>query len=227
MNGDRATPYHRVARAEGLVPALTVLLEEVCDGALPTGAAGHAIVPAAVAERAERVWTGDVVTARDRERETPAAPLHLHGETLTTLRAAGVAAPADAPHAPRDAWELGLLRLRLGLSEGLRDHCLAHLASRTTAGTPLLQQQLVKGQLAEAATDHLEVRTMLSGTAPGELEPAEVTALHERITTADRGLLLLLGGSGFRTDGPGLTAHVSETLADAYTGVPLGEGALT
>ncbi|MYR37699.1 hypothetical protein GTX14_15410 [Streptomyces sp. SID4944] len=48
----------------------------------------------------------------------------------------------------------------------------------------------------------------------------ELAALHRAVTRTDRVLLRLLGGHGFRTDGPGQSAHVSELLADVYAAAP-------
>ncbi|MBP2702768.1 hypothetical protein JOL79_02995 [Microbispora sp. RL4-1S] len=186
------------AREDGLVAALRLLNEETGGGALAHGPAGHAVAP--VAPAAPAGGTATVVRT-----------IELHGDTLVALR-------DPQGRRARPAWSLGLLWLRLGLSEALLDHCLAYLGERTSGDTPLLLQQMVKGQLAEAVTDHLEIETLLAGTEPDDLGDDTAAWLHERVTRADRTLLRLLGGSGFRADGPGATADVSELLADAYAG---------
>ncbi|MFC5186350.1 acyl-CoA dehydrogenase family protein [Actinomadura harenae] len=132
------------------------------------------------------------------------AHLELQGVGLSVVR------DPSAPSAPRE-WTLGLLWLRLGVSEWLLDRTMAYLGARTTGGTPLLLQQMVKGQLAEAVTEQVELSTLLAGRAPDRLDDP-----HRQITRADRALLRLLGGSGFRADGPGQAAHASELLADFY-----------
>ncbi|SNS62679.1 hypothetical protein SAMN05216276_1012181 [Streptosporangium subroseum] len=176
-----------VARADGLVAAL-LLLHLRCGGDPVYGPAGHAVLPASIA--------GD---------EPPLLTLDLYGDTLVAVRGRGV---------PSREWSLGLAWLRLGLSEGLLGRCLSYLGARTAGDSPLLVQQLVKGQLAEAVTEHL----LIQGVLHEELAAEALDDLHLQITLADRMLLRLLGGSGFRADGPGQSAHVSELLADAYTG---------
>jgi alkylation response protein AidB-like acyl-CoA dehydrogenase len=114
----------------------------------------------------------------------------------------------------RAAWALGLVWLRLGLSEALRETCLRRLRTRRTGDSVLVRQQLVKGALADAVADHLEIRALLIGA--GELPYAALSELHTRITMTDRAQLRLLGASGFLTGSPGEVAHVSELVADAY-----------
>ncbi|MFJ7151880.1 hypothetical protein ACIQVT_27445 [Streptomyces sp. NPDC100445] len=130
-------------------------------------------------------------------------------------------------------WAWAVAWLRLGMSERLRDACLAHLAARHAEGAPLLMRQLVKGTLAEVLLEHLEIEGVLDDvtagrTGPlGPLRPADdrrLVALQEQITRADRALLRLLGAHGFTADGPGAGAHASELLADAYTPAAPGTG---
>ncbi|WP_240468144.1 hypothetical protein [Streptomyces dangxiongensis] len=122
-------------------------------------------------------------------------------------------------------WGWAVAWLRLGMSERLRDACLAHLASRHADGAPLLMQQMVKGTLAEVLLEHLEIEGVLDDVCTGlagplgPLRPTDdrrLAALQEQITRADRTLLRLLGAHGFTADGPGAGAHASELLADAY-----------
>jgi hypothetical protein len=130
---------------------------------------------------------------------------------LVTIEVPGgsYVAVGGRPGSPASAeWQHGLIMLRLGLNDALLDACLAHLGGRLTGGAPILAQQLVKGQLAEIAVERLLIQN-------GKDDDA-----HERITSVDRALLRLLGGMGFRADGPGQVAHFSESLADAYTGEP-------
>ncbi|MEU3859153.1 hypothetical protein AB0F03_17545 [Streptomyces sp. NPDC028722] len=140
----------------------------------------------------------------------------LPGLALTRSAGAEEAAPE---------WGWAVAWLRLGMSERLRDACLAHLASRHTDGAPLLMQQMVKGTLAEVLLEHVEIEGVLDDltagrTGPlGPLRPTDdrhLAALQEQITRADRTLLRLLGAHGFTADGPGAGAHASELLADAY-----------
>lgn len=113
-------------------------------------------------------------------------------------------------------WVLGLTWLRLGVSQWLLDQARDYLAGRTSGGVPLIQQQLVRGTLAEAVTEQLSVAAALDGLAPAELDAALAEHLHRQITDTDRMSLRLLGAGGFLTDGPGGVADLSELLADAY-----------
>ncbi|MEV8438186.1 hypothetical protein AB0425_12480 [Actinosynnema sp. NPDC051121] len=116
----------------------------------------------------------------------------------------------------RSAWALGLVWLRLGLSEALRETCMRYLNGRRTGNTTLLQQQMVKSTVADGLIEHLEVRAVLTGVDAGELPAVILSHLHARITAADRWLVNLLGASGYLVGGPGQVAHVSELLAEAY-----------
>ncbi|MEV6121581.1 hypothetical protein AB0M23_13805 [Streptomyces sp. NPDC052077] len=206
----------RTAREHGLVAALTALQAEVAPDALPLGPAGHALLPAGPAGSARGVLRGGRAAPRDRAAESAPRTVRLHGEVLVALRHPLPPGPDD----PCDRWVLGLARLRLGLSEALLDDCVEYLSARTFGGSPLLTRQLVGDSLAEALTDHLELRGLLGPGA--RFTAGELTALHRAVTRADRVLLRLLGGQGFRADGPGQSAHVSELLADVYAAAPAG-----
>ncbi|MGP3910942.1 hypothetical protein [Nonomuraea sp. 10N515B] len=184
------------ARTEGLVVALTLL--HGTDGRLEHGPEGHALVPRGLIEAGPTAVLLDTID--------------LHGRLIDGLRDPGRSGEVSPP------WALGLVWLRYGLSEALLESCLDYLGGRTVGGSPLLLQQMVKGQLAEAVVEQLEVLTMLDGARPGDLSQDALASLHQQITRADRRLLRLLGGSSLRADGPGQDAHVSELMADAYTG---------
>jgi hypothetical protein len=77
----------------------------------------------------------------------------------------------------------------------------------------LLDQQLVRGDLADAATAHEELAVLLEGAPP---DPADLPWLHRRLTRVDRLLLRLLGAGGFLAGGPGQRAAASELVSDAY-----------
>ncbi|MER5311951.1 hypothetical protein ABT034_29640 [Streptomyces sp. NPDC002773] len=228
---------HGTARHEGLAPALAALGTAVLPGLLPCGPAGHAVVDARTHAEAEEIWTDGLRHPRDRRRETPPTETALPGGAVLTTRTTRPGpdgdslpgAPGGAPGAaytlgtggPGATYALGLVWLRLGLSEGLRAACVARLAQRRTGDSTLLQQQLVKGTVADVLVEHLEVRAVLTGAAPGALDTGMLHHLHRRITAADREQVRLLGASGYLRDSPGMTVHVSELLAEAHTG---GEG---
>lgn len=196
---------HDTARREGPSAALSALYEAIgCDTPL-RGPNGHALVPGWVRHDA-----ADVVTLPG-----------MHG--LVVLRGSGAAADvADAPVGPA-AWGEALTWLRLGLSVRLSDEALAYLGSRTTAGSPLLGEQLVKGALADAVAFHLEVRSVLDAHVPGGVPLAVSADLNALVTEADRMLLPLLGASGFTAAGPGRVAYASELIVDMYFATAQGE----
>ncbi len=191
-----ATAVHRAAREEGTAPALLALLGELGPGAL-AGAGGHAVLPAGAAPataevlRTYRLPGGDVLLVRD-----PAA---------------------GAPDRPAGA-ALALLRLRLGLAQGLRETCVAHLSGRPSGDSTILMHQLVKAQIAETFAHQLEIGALLETATAG----APPLHLHAEITATGRALLRLMGAHGFLAGGPGEVAHVSELLADIHqeTGEP-------
>ncbi|WP_344551174.1 hypothetical protein [Kitasatospora saccharophila] len=187
-----AAELQRVARTEGLVPALGLLLE-AHGAALPLGPTGHALLP-----------------------ERDAAPDPVRRYPLPGGAVVLVHDPRAVRDGARAVDQAALLRLRLGLLQGLRDDCVAHLAERASGESTVLLQQLVKGQLAEALGHQLELAALLDATAPRELTGPVLRDLHSQVTAVGRVLLRLLGAHGFLADGPGATAHVSELLADVY-----------
>ncbi|MEH1166482.1 acyl-CoA dehydrogenase family protein [Micromonospora sp. CPCC 205539] len=188
----------RTARAGRPAAAFAELRAEVLDVAIPYGPGGHAVAPAAL-----------LVDANARQHAaTPLAELTVGPDRWLAIRSAG-----SAPPEPPEAWRTGVLRLRLGLSQWLLDRCLDHLGERTSGGIPLISHQLVRVELAEAAADQLIVELSTGG-----LEPAGLHRLHERLLHTDRALLRLLGAAGYRSDGPGQVALLSELLADVYSG---------
>ncbi|MEU6261114.1 hypothetical protein [Streptomyces sp. NPDC047043] len=191
--------YRRTARHDGLVPALSLLCETVCDGAPPRGPGGHVVAPADLA------GAGDVL-----------ATMTVEDATIVALRSR--AEPPSGSDCPWAAWALGVTCLRFGLSERLLDAVLAHLGGRTVGDAKLLHQQMVKGGVADAVIEQLEIATMLDGATPGDLDDRVLAGLNAQITETDRMLLRLLGAVSFLADGPGQVARVSELIADVYFG---------
>ncbi|MPY58073.1 DUF2786 domain-containing protein [Streptomyces spongiae] len=194
--------YRRTARHDGLVPALSLLYETVCDGgAPPRGPGGHVVAPVGIAGAV----TGEVLAT-------------LTVEDGTVIASRSRAEPPSGSTTPWAAWALGVTCLRFGLSERLLDAALAHLGGRTVGDAKLLHQQMVKGGVAEAVIEQLEIATMLEGATPGDLDDNVLTGLNAQITETDRMLLRLLGAVSFLADGPGQVARVSELIADVYFG---------
>lgn len=214
---------HDTARGHGPGAALARLYAALPEDTLPVGPAGHALVPAAAGRASARPWppAGRAGTSRERGAEPmPGPPLTAGsgpgGRELIALRVPGRATGIAASSSPGyRAWLLALAWLRLGVSAGLLDAARAYLSARTVAGAPLLSRQLVRGALADAATE-LTARATLAGRHAAELPGALLAEVHWQITAADRTLSRLLGASGFTADGPGLAAYLSELLADTY-----------
>lgn len=202
------TRCHEVAFRNGMAPALTMLATEVLPGLLPCGPGGHAVVPEDVANATGKPWIDGATFERGSTRRLGTAPLP-GGTVLFLQHHAGRRFAVD--HEQRAAWALGLAWLRLGLSEALRETCVHYLRGRTVGTGVLLQQQLVKGAIADALAEQLEVRAVLTGVPDGGFDRVQA-----QITRADRGLVRLLGASGYLTGTAGHVADVSEVLAEAY-----------
>jgi hypothetical protein len=209
---------YRTARGEGLLPALEQLTRALLPDAVPYGPGGHAFTTPAVAGSASRVWLDGTVRDRDPAVEHT---IPVTAGRLVVLRhayrgpgrpgAAGTGRPGPVGH---ESWLAALAWLRLGLSESLRRSVLSYLGGRRTGPTAtLLQQQLVKGAVADAVATQLEVEAVLRADEAGD---GVAERLHGLLTAADRTLVRLLGASGYLTGGRGEVADLSELLADAY-----------
>lgn len=179
------------------------------------GPGGHAVVPVTLAASATHVLLGGRRIARTRSDETAARPVAVDGviglrlpmptgtETGTEVAAASAAA---------------FCRLRLVWSRRLVDETVEHLRARRAGSERLLDQQLVKAALADAAIGHMEIDAGLfvDGRPVCGLSSKTLALLHWRVTDTDRTLLRLLGAHGYTSAGPGALAHLSEVLADTY-----------
>jgi hypothetical protein len=207
---------HRAARDDGLSPGLTLLCSALLPGVPPCGPAGHAVLPADIASGTGRIWVDGLTFDAHGGHRALLGSFELPGGRLEALRWTTGPAVVETTEDVRAAWALGLVWLRLGLSEGLRDACVRYLRGRRSGESVLLQQQLVKGTLADALAGQLEIRAVLTGAEPGDLPEPIIEDLHDRVTAADRILLRLLGASSMLLGGPGEVAYVSELIADAY-----------
>lgn len=208
----RLAEIRAVARSSGLAPALTALRDEVLPGLLPCGPGGHAVVPASLlAEPAELWFDGEAGVAAEAG---PATAWALPGGavSIVSFRRSGPA--SDAVAAGRQDWQTGLLAVRLGLSEGLRDACRRYLATRRVGESFALHQQMVKADLAAAAIRQEEAGAALP--AAGELDETSLGYLHTAVTDADRLLAPLLGAAGYLRGSHGHAADASELVAGAY-----------
>jgi len=195
------------ALERGIAGGLSVLYADASR--IHVGGAGYAIVPRAVPAAATATCAGTPLTA-------PAPPLPLlSGAAAPDL--AVIRCPGDGPEAAGCCgnFAYGIAWLRLGLSRALLSTVVAFARDRTVAGGSLLNQQLVKGALADSLAELMTAEATLAGGPP---DPAGLPEFHHAVTVVDRSLLRLLGAEGFRRDGPGGVSHLSELLAELYGG---------
>jgi hypothetical protein len=198
----------------GMAPALTMLATEVLPGLLPCGPGGHAVVSCELADVVGKVWVDGVIADRVPAEETTLGSAGLPGGTVLMLRHGTAIGSLSTADVEGSGWAFGLVWLRLGLSEGLRETCVRYLSRRVSGTTALLQQQLVKGAVADALALQLEVRAVLTDAV--RLPDRTLDQLNTHITAADRVLVRLLGASGYLTGSAGQVADTSEVLAEAY-----------
>lgn len=210
----------RTARAGGLRPALAELARTLLPGLLPCGPSGHAVVAGDPVDPAPLLWVGGRIAPRHPARETVIRVCDLPGGPVTLLDTAAAVSPAEgetgAAGCDRTTFTMALLWVRLGLAERLRSQCLEYLGNRRSGDTVLLQQQLVKGTLADVLAEHLEIGAVLEDTSPESVSPALLYQLHTQLTMAERQQVRLLGAGGFLSGGPGETAYLSELLAEVH-----------
>ncbi|MEV0911045.1 hypothetical protein [Streptomyces hokutonensis] len=185
-----------IAREQGFAPALRRLGAACAGQVLPPGAGGHIMA-------SEEAYGNRQEKALSHRWPLPGGAVVVSGASRPA---------ADG----RRIDQRLLLHLRLGLSEGLRDDCVAHLANRPSGDGTVLLHQMVKGQLAEALGRQLELGTVLASADGAELSDRHARHLHGEVTATSRALLRLLGARGYLMDGPGAAAHVSELLADLH-----------
>lgn len=189
---------HDLARDHGLIAGLRALAEHLAPDGVPFGPAGHAVLPA------------------HTEAAGPARRLLTVTIDTDAVHAVRAATPEPAPA----VWAVGVSWLRLGASRWLLRLATDHVHTRTVGGAPLVQQQMIKGMIADALTEQLTAEGLLDGRT----DPAILTGANAAIQAADRILLRLLGASGFQAGLPSHTCWVSELLADAYIGYETTEG---
>ncbi|MFY1583586.1 hypothetical protein [Micromonospora sp. HUAS LYJ1] len=202
-------PYD-TARSGGVEAALTALYDQVAAGALVAGPAGQALAPGDVGRAADRVWPGGTPLRQLTGVTAVTLPAPVRDADLLAVR--GLPGPDGSGWEPYRTWLLGLAWLRLGSSAGLLDRARSQLAGRRAAGGPLLRQQLVQATLAEAVTDQLTVRALLTDPDPA----VDLVQAHHQLTASDHVLLPVLGAAGYTEDGPGRAVYLSHLLADVY-----------
>lgn len=105
-----------------------------------------------------------------------------------------------------------LAAVRLGVLTRLLELAVGRLTGRRFAGTPLIEQQLVAGTVADVVA-LIELSASLDLDDP----PAEVTtAQHDRLTAAGWAVTRLFGAEGYITDHPALSLYTSTLVADIW-----------
>jgi hypothetical protein len=110
----------------------------------------------------------------------------------------------------RERFAAGLLDLHRDLLRQGLAHAMRHLAERSSAGTPLLDRQLIQAALADVA---LEIQ---ENAALPVTDQAARWRAHQALVAAGRLLLSLLGASGFLVSGPGGDLHLAEVTGNVY-----------
>ena len=132
-----------------------------------------------------------------------------HPALLDQLRARGyeLPGPHDQPLGDR------LLELHRTLLRRALAHAMVHLDSRFSEGTSLLARPQIQADLADVAMEIRESEL----PDPGAGSPQRIRwACHQRLTTAGRTLLRLLGASSMLADGPGGDLYLMELLGNAW-----------
>lgn len=176
-------------------------------GTLLAGPAGHCLAPAAECAGSDHLRLGT--------HRVPRAEAEMVATGLENVIALRVSRPPTAAGDDRAACRT-LGRLRETWTRRLLGDTIGYLGARRSAGSPLLDRQLVQAAIADTAIALDEAAALLS---PDSDPPVSLLRFaHRRITDADRMLGDLLGAYGFTATGPGVLPHVSELLADAYLG---------
>ncbi|GAA0975134.1 hypothetical protein GCM10009551_008140 [Nocardiopsis tropica] len=162
------------------------------------GASGFALAPVAA---------GPVLSAS----ATVVGEITVAGHRWSLLASTGT---PEKPATPE--WQAAVASIRLGLSLWLRRQAVGRLRKRAVEGTALIHRQLVRADLAGAATEQAVAESLLDGVATQPGARAALRRASRRLTAADRTVLRLFGASGFLSDGPGQVAYLSELMADAY-----------
>ena len=147
--------------------------------------------------------SGHVVASTEALPGVPWQPLERLGVAVLPER-------PPSPAATADRFADGLLDVHRDLVRRTIDHAMRHLDSRTSDGGTLLSKQQVQATLADVAMELWECEA-----APAA-DRRQRWAVHQRLTTAARDLLRLLGASGFLADSPGRDLHLAEVVGNVY-----------
>jgi alkylation response protein AidB-like acyl-CoA dehydrogenase len=142
----------------------------------------------------------------------------MTGFAAARARARRAGAVATLATLGRDPDPVALLGARLGASERLRDLTVDRLRTRSSGDSTLLLQPVIRTQLVEALTAHLEVAagatTFDDAATTGVAGAARLDALHRTVTSTDRLLLRCHGATGYLVGGVGGDVDAGERAAD-------------
>ena len=105
----------------------------------------------------------------------------------------------------------GLLALQRDLLTAAVAHALRHLDGRRSEDAPLLSRPQIQADIAEIA---IEIR--LAAIVTGVPDERVRWARHQRLCSAGRRLLHLLGGSSMTATGPGRDLYLAELAGNVY-----------
>ncbi|MFG2041332.1 hypothetical protein [Dactylosporangium sp. NPDC048998] len=107
-----------------------------------------------------------------------------------------------------------LAELRHGVLARLLELAVDRLRGRRFGGVPLIDQQLVRGAVADVAA----VLATTASPLPPDASAGVVADRHERLTTAGWTVIRFFGAEGYLTDHPARALHVSTLVADVWIG---------
>jgi hypothetical protein len=108
-----------------------------------------------------------------------------------------------------------LAAVRSELLAGMLALAVRRLSERTFAGTPLIGQQLVVGQIADVVAG-LEVLDEALLAVDGDTGPATLVALHEQLGELGWQVIQFFGAEGYIADHPVRALHLSALVADVW-----------
>ncbi len=193
MSGADLAQCRRLGRDGGLAACLGAVLDGLDPAA--AGLQGLAAVPSAALPANSRTVPHRLAA----------------GEGISLLRAGRVGAGRGLTGRRAAA----LAAVRIGVLERMLDLAVSHLSGRTFGASPIIEQQLVLGAVADVAA---QIEALAAAPAGDDLAPAAAWARHERLTAAGWTVLQLFGACGYVADHPARSLHVSTLVADVWIG---------
>ncbi|MCG7525528.1 acyl-CoA dehydrogenase family protein [Streptomyces sp. OfavH-34-F] len=161
---------------------------------------------------------GGLVAVPRRTAPADGVPVPLplvHLEDIEVLRIAG---PVGSGLTGTRA--AALAAVRLGVLSNLLELAVERLSRREFAGAPILERQLVTGEIADLVTETEELTAALERADDGT-PPAVSAAWHARLDELGWRVAMFFGAEGYITDHPARAVHVSALLADVCVARPV------